>query len=122
MSERTSEGQGTNKAVGDKLCNTAYVSLSASEVRELIASRAYELYEQRGTDFGDELSDWLNAEAEVVTMLLAEPQRIGETERPNGRPPIRTRKATSVRKRANGARPQVSRLSERKNASKGDPA
>ncbi len=32
------------------------------EVRELIANKAYELYEQRGWQAGRELEDWLEAE------------------------------------------------------------
>jgi hypothetical protein len=33
---------------------------------ELIARRAYELYESRGSGPGDELTDWLTAEREVL--------------------------------------------------------
>lgn len=122
MSERTSEGQVTNKAVTNQLRNMAHSSLSASEVRELIGSRAYELYKDRGSEFGDELSDWLKAEAEVVTMLLAVPQEPDETEKQIGRQPARTTNATSVRRAANGARPRASRKSKPKNALKGNPA
>jgi len=35
-------------------------------VTELIARRAYELYESRGSRPGDELTDWLTAEREVL--------------------------------------------------------
>lgn len=41
--------------------------MNEQEVQERIARRAYEIYERRmaeGTD-GDEMSDWLRAEAEV---------------------------------------------------------
>jgi hypothetical protein len=34
-------------------------------LRELIARRAYELYEERGRTDGDDLNDWLRAETEV---------------------------------------------------------
>lgn len=34
----------------------------SDEVRERIAKRAYELYEQRGRQDGRELEDWLEAE------------------------------------------------------------
>lgn len=122
MSERTIEGPVTIEAVSDQLSNILYCALSACEVRDLIAGRAYELYKQRDAEFGDELSDWLKAEGEVVRMLLAEPQEAGETEILN--PPIanRTRAATSATKAPNGARPRVSRWSKRKNALKGNPA
>jgi hypothetical protein len=33
---------------------------------EIIRSRAYELFEQRGSEPGHELEDWLQAEAEVI--------------------------------------------------------
>jgi len=34
-------------------------------LRELIARRAYEFYEERGRSDGEDMSDWLRAEAEV---------------------------------------------------------
>lgn len=122
MSEQTSEGPVTIEAATDQLSNILYSALSACEVRELIARRAYDLYKQRDAEFGDELSDWLKAEGEVVRMLLAEPQETGETEILN--PPManRTRAATRATKATNGARPRVSRWSKSKNALKGNPA
>jgi hypothetical protein len=45
-------------------------SIPASvSVRERIAQRAYELYEQRGSTPGNEYDDWLRAEAEVRAAL-----------------------------------------------------
>lgn len=38
----------------------------SDEVRERIAKRAYELYEQRGRQDGRELEDWLEAEEIVM--------------------------------------------------------
>ena len=40
-----------------------------SDLRELIARRAYEIYEERGRCDGDDLNDWLRAEAEVKSAL-----------------------------------------------------
>ena len=122
MSERTNESPVTNEAMSHQVSDMMYRDLSACEVRDLIATRAYELYKQRDAEFGDELSDWLKAEEEVVRMLLAEPQESGETGILN--PPIahRTKAATSTTKAANGARPRVSRWSKRKNALKANPA
>jgi hypothetical protein len=110
MSERTNESPVTNEAMSYHLSNMMYSALSACEVRDLIATRAYELYKQR------------DAEGEVVRMLLAEPQEAGETEILN--PPIanRTKAATSTTKAASGARPRVSRWSKRRNALKANPA
>jgi hypothetical protein len=115
MSERTSKGLAANKAASNQLTNQAPISPSASEVRELIASRAYELYKHRGTAFGDELTDWLNAEAEVVTMLLAKSQETnGLTEK------AQTRKAFGASKAADSARRRMSQWSKRKSALKGN--
>jgi Protein of unknown function (DUF2934) len=44
-------------------------SRSDEETCELIAQRAYELYQQRGEEGGGELNDWLRAEAEVRELL-----------------------------------------------------
>jgi len=122
MSERTNESPVTNEAMSRQLGNMMYPDLSACEVRDLIATRAYDLYKQRDAEFGDELSDWLKAEEEVVRMLLAEPQETGETGILN--PPIANRARTAKRttKAANGARPRVSRWSKRKDALKANPA
>lgn len=35
---------------------------------ELIRERAYELYERRGREDGHDLEDWLEAEAEILTL------------------------------------------------------
>jgi len=39
------------------------------DLHDLIASRAYELYEARGFQEGFALSDWLQAEEQVLTQL-----------------------------------------------------
>jgi hypothetical protein len=52
---------------------------------ELIAQRAYELYEERGRGEGEELNDWLRAEAEVQAWLSKPEQRrsaVNQTPRP----------------------------------------
>ena len=46
-----------------------------SDLREMIARRAYELYEERGGCDGDDLNDWLRAEAEVKSSVMAERRR-----------------------------------------------
>jgi len=45
---------------------TVAVKNSASELQDQIRDRAYELYEQRGSNEGNEVSDWLQAESEVA--------------------------------------------------------
>jgi hypothetical protein len=39
---------------------------STPDLQEQIRRRAYELYEQRGRDDGQQLGDWLRAESEVA--------------------------------------------------------
>jgi hypothetical protein len=46
-----------------------------SDLREMIARRAYELYEERGGCDSDDLTDWLRAEAEVKSSVMAERRR-----------------------------------------------
>jgi hypothetical protein len=86
---------------------------STSEVRELIARRAYEHYQQRGEQSGDELSDWLKAEREVVAMLLAEPPEPARIQMPSGKR-SRDRAATKRTQRANSAGTRASGWSKRK--------
>jgi H+-transporting ATPase len=46
-----------------------------NDLRELIARRAYEIYEERGRCDGDDINDWLRAEAEVKSSLRPEKRR-----------------------------------------------
>jgi hypothetical protein len=106
----------------DLLNDPVYPTLSANQVRELISRRAYEIYTQRETGSADELSDWLTAEAEVVTMLLTDPQETVELKDPKGPAAARPRTVARVSKAANGARQRVSRWSKRKTELKSNPA
>ena len=45
------------------------------DLREMIARRAYEIYEERGGSHGDDLNDWLRAEAEVKSAMRSEKRR-----------------------------------------------
>jgi len=72
-----------------------------NEVRELIAKRAYELYQIRGDRFGDAISDWLQAEDEVVTMFLSLPIEPAQVESSAG--PRPTRSAFARTKKSNEA-------------------
>jgi hypothetical protein len=38
-------------------------------MRDLIAQRAYEMYEQRGKFDGEDMNDWLRAEAEILSSM-----------------------------------------------------
>ncbi len=50
----------------------------ASEIRDAIAHRAFELFEARGYERGRDLEDWLRAESELVHPVKV---KIGESER-----------------------------------------
>jgi DUF2934 family protein len=52
-----------------------YESDGHIDLRELIARRAYEIYEERGMRHGDDINDWLRAEAEVKSALGPEKRR-----------------------------------------------
>lgn len=41
-----------------------------TELRGLIARRAYEIYEERGRYEGADVADWLQAEVEVKSLLM----------------------------------------------------
>jgi len=53
----------------------SYYSDGQIDLRELIARRAYEIYEERGRCDGDDINDWLMAEAEVKSALRPEKRR-----------------------------------------------
>ena len=48
-----------------------FAALEERELYELISLRAHELYLQRGTAAGDELTDWLRAETDVLATISA---------------------------------------------------
>ena len=56
---------------------TVAVMKSRSELQDEIRRRAYELYEQRGSNKGHEVSDWLQAESEVTQKRVANTPRTG---------------------------------------------
>lgn len=60
---------------------TVAVMRSASQLQDQIRCRAYELYEQRGSNDGHEISDWLQAESEIAQKKVAETPR---TDREHG--------------------------------------
>ena len=51
-------------------------TLSTRELHSLISRRAYEIFLQRGTDWGNELEDWLLAEQEITAALQAATQTL----------------------------------------------
>jgi len=69
MPRRTSETPKAGPGIGRTPATSMPISASKYDLRELIALRAYELYLQRGAAGGDEVADWLTAEAEVLSCL-----------------------------------------------------
>ena len=55
-----------NRPTDHRQTTTLAVMKSASELQEQIRRRAYELYQQRGSNVGHEIDDWLRAEAELA--------------------------------------------------------
>lgn len=45
---------------------------SAKDIQELISTRAYEIFQNRGGEHGRDLDDWLQAENEVLASLPEE--------------------------------------------------
>jgi hypothetical protein len=46
--------------------------ISPEELHERISRRAYQLYEQRDPNGGDQLSDWIRAENEILELIQLE--------------------------------------------------
>ena len=46
--------------------------LSDEEVRAMISTRAYEIYQGRGCEPGQAVEDWLQAENEILASLISE--------------------------------------------------
>jgi hypothetical protein len=97
-----------SKTSSDSSANaTPFIPLTEAELHELIAARAYELYLQRSTTPGDELSDWLEAETEVratIDKLAANTRSANE---PEAEKPARMPRTTRVRSRAGARKPPI---------------
>jgi hypothetical protein len=65
------------------------------EVREKVALRAYEIYEDRGGQHGRDIDDWLQAEAEVLSEVRQHKQELA-----GKRPPSTTQSAATAKSAA----------------------
>ena len=54
-------------ATPTRLMTTKQTTGSTSDLQDQIRRRAYELYEERGKEDGNDLDDWLRAEAELTS-------------------------------------------------------
>jgi Protein of unknown function (DUF2934) len=66
MAVRRTKATATPKATAGKR-----ETLTPEERHEQISRRAYELYEQRGRHDGNDLRDWLQAEAEIEADVVS---------------------------------------------------
>jgi hypothetical protein len=88
------------KLQSSKLRIFAYGNDRQSDLRDLIARRAYEIYEERGRCDGEDMNDWLKAEAEVKSSIMAEKRRIRIIEgRGANKPEILWKSVTQTAKR-----------------------
>ncbi len=72
----TSKPQSAKHPVILKLIGGSPFSQRMQQVYNIVAHRAYELYESRGRQDGHDLEDWLRAEAELLNSL---PIEVSET-------------------------------------------
>jgi HSP20 family molecular chaperone IbpA len=71
------EAQVTNKPATPKLIKPETHFDRLRDLKEAIACRAYELFEARGCEHGQDLADWLRAESEILQPF---PIRVSEYE------------------------------------------
>jgi hypothetical protein len=85
--------------------------LADEEVRSRVALRAYEIYQGRGGDHGGDLDDWLQAENEILAILIeqqpsgAAPELSGPAETgeaANQAEPPASETATAPKRKARG--------------------
>jgi HSP20 family protein len=63
------EARATTKQTNPKLINPQNHLDRLRELQEAIACRAYELFDNRGCEHGQDLADWLRAESEILQPL-----------------------------------------------------
>jgi len=68
---RTKKNSKETSAAGNHLAEVTTISTRSVNLEELIRTRAYELFEQRGRELGYDFDDWLRAEAEVLQHFRA---------------------------------------------------
>ena len=75
LSERQEIPQASSARRKESSPTENYETDGQIDLSELIARRAYEIYEERGRKHGDDINDWLRAEAEVKSALKPEKRR-----------------------------------------------
>ncbi len=69
MAAKLKESERIKEPIPIELHSISDVSARAREIHEMIARRAYALYEGRGHIHGHDREDWLQAESEVLALL-----------------------------------------------------
>src|SRR4030095_15379656 len=69
--DETPEPRASSSAVRERRVSAREPDEEQNLLRELIAQRAYEIYEERGRRDGEDMNDWLRAEAEVKSAFRA---------------------------------------------------
>lgn len=69
--DETLERRASTSAVRERRISARDADDEQNLLRELIARRAYEIYEERGRCDGEDMNDWLRAEAEVKSAFTA---------------------------------------------------
>lgn len=70
-STRTKKIASPNSAGGNHGAEVTPISTRSVDVEELIRTRAYQLFEERGCEPGHDFDDWIRAEAEVLQRFPA---------------------------------------------------
>jgi hypothetical protein len=105
------------KARGESIAVEATPVSSAEEVRETIARRAYQLYEMRGAAEGDPLTDWLMAEAEILTSIEL---RTNHTTNGNGKADTSSRRSAPTKSRKKSVTAVTRKITPRSHSLKDD--
>ena len=69
--DETMETRASSSAIRERRVSAGEPDDEQSLLSELIARRAYEIYEERGRCDGDDMNDWLRAEAEIKSAFKA---------------------------------------------------
>jgi hypothetical protein len=69
--DETLETRASSPSIRERRISARETDDEQNLLRELIARRAYEIYEARGGSDGEDMNDWLRAEAEVKSGFTA---------------------------------------------------
>jgi len=73
-SKRTAKPRNTTTAAPKRVLSVADMSITDDERERMIREAAYYRAERRGFAPGDEMSDWLAAESEVLELIEIKPR------------------------------------------------